>query len=421
MIYLGIDDTDSKTGMCTTYLAAVLAERLARFGMADYPRLIRLNPNIRYKTRGNAGLCLILDAGPEDLDEVERIALDAVKEYARFEDANTNPGVILYTGEITGELSDYALRVVRDVVEIEEAASLAEKYGMRCHRFKNGRGIVGALATISLELYDFTYELLAYRVPENYDKPRWLDRDSVYAMDAATYPDTWDNVDLHNKVIVFSPHTPDPVLYGIRGNSPEVLRRAQAMLKTESVERSLIFKTNQGTDMHLIVADTIAEAKDDRSYVIKGGVESPPVTIEGGHVFFKIGDGEATLDCAAFEPTKNFREIVRKLVPGDEVRVFGSVKESTVNLEKLEIVQLSSWKRLVSPVCQSCGRRMESAGVEQGYRCKRCKTRAPSKVEEVLCRDIEPGLYEVPPSARRHLAKQIIRIEKPWCPMHPSR
>ena len=54
MIYLGIDDTDSKLGMCTTYLAAVLAERLSGFGLADYPRLIRLNPNIRYKTRGNA-------------------------------------------------------------------------------------------------------------------------------------------------------------------------------------------------------------------------------------------------------------------------------------------------------------------------------------------------------------------------------
>jgi tRNA(Ile2)-agmatinylcytidine synthase len=36
-------------------------------------------------------------------------------------------------------------------------------------------------------------------------------------------------------------------------------------------------------------------------------------------------------------------------------------------------------------------------------------------------RILEPGLYEVPPSARRHLARQIIRIKEPWCAMHPSR
>ncbi len=199
MIYLGIDDTDSKLGMCTTYLAAVLAERLSGFGLADYPRLIRLNPNIKYKTRGNAALCITLDAGPEAMGEVERIALAAIEEYARFEDENTNPGVIMYAGEITDDLKGYALRVVRDVVEIEEAEALAKKHEMRVHKFKNGRGIVGALASIGLELYDFTYELLAYRMPENYEKPRWLDKESVYAMDAATYPDTWDNVDLANQ------------------------------------------------------------------------------------------------------------------------------------------------------------------------------------------------------------------------------
>ncbi|OPY26996.1 MAG: tRNA(Ile2) 2-agmatinylcytidine synthetase TiaS [Methanocella sp. PtaU1.Bin125] len=420
MIYLGIDDTDSKLGMCTTYLAAVLAERLSGFGLTDYPRLIRLNPNIKYKTRGNAALCLTLDAGPEAMDEAERIALEAVGEFARFEDENTNPGVVLYSGEITADLKEYALRVVRDVVEIEEAETLARRHGMRVHRFKNGRGIVGALAAIGLELYDFTYELLAYRMPGNYEKPRQLDRDSVYAMDAATYPDTWDNVDLANRVIVFSPHTPDPVLYGIRGNSPEVLRRAQAMLKTEPVERSIIFRTNQGTDMHLLCG-SIAEARDDRSYVLKGTVTEAAHAIEGGHLFFAIGDGGATIKCAAFEPTKGFRNVVKSLIPGDEVRVFGSVKDRTVNLEKLEVIRLAEDVRKVTPICPSCGRHMESAGAGQGYRCRRCKTKAPAMAVERHERTVEKGLYEVPPSARRHLARQIIRIRQPWCAVHPSR
>lgn len=419
MIFLGIDDTDSKSGMCTTYLAAILADRLSGYGLADYPRLIRLNPNIKYKTRGNAALCLTLDAGPEALGGVERIALETLQQYARFEDENTNPGLVLYAGEITPELKEYALRVARDVVEIAEAEALAGKHGMRVHMFKNGRGIVGALAAISLDLYDFTYELIAYRMPENYSKPRWLDRASVYAMDAATYPDTWDNVDLANKVIVFSPHTPDPVLYGIRGNSPQVVKKAAGMLVTEAVERSIIFMTNQGTDMHLLCGK-IEDVQDDRSYVLRGRVVKPPVVIEGGHVFFEIVDDGAGIKCAAFEPTKNFRSIVRQLIPGDEVRVFGSVKEGTVNLEKLEIMELAEDLRKASPVC-TCGRRMESAGAGQGYRCRRCKTKAPEQVEEKVPRTLEPGLYEVPPSARRHLAKQIIRIKEPWCHAHPSR
>lgn len=420
MICVGVDDTDSKVGMCTTYLTAILVDRLMIFGVMGYPRLIRLNPNIKYKTRGNAALCIRLRAGPESLDTVERIVIDAVREYARMDDPNTNPGVVIHSGEIPDEVRRYALRTVKDVIEIEEAVSLARKYGMRVHQFKNGRGVIGALAAIGLDLYDHTYELLTYRMPENYSKPRWLNRDTVYAMDAATYPDTWDNVDLHNNVIVFAPHTPDPVLYGIRGNSPEVLLKAQSMLETEPVERQMIFETNQGTDMHLIEAK-VSEVRNDRSYILRGFVSAVPYTIEGGHVFFEIEELGSKIKCAAFEPTKNFRDLVRKLIPGDEVRVYGSVKNDTVNLEKLEVIALAEYYRRVTPVCTICGKKMESAGASQGYRCRTCRIKAQSPVYEKVGRDLDTGLYEVPPSARRHLAKQIIRIKDPWCKLHPSR
>lgn len=418
MLYVGIDDTDSRLGMCTTYLAAVLAERLNMFGLKGYPRLIRLNPNIKYKTRGNAALCLTLNEGP--IDEVEKMAVEAVEEYARFDDENTNPGVVIYQGEVPDEVKDFALRVVRDVVEIDEAARLAEKHGMRVHRYKNGRGIIGALASIGLELYDYTYELLAYRMPESYGRPRYINKASVYAMDAATYPDTWDNVDLHNDVIVFSPHTPDPVLYGIRGRDPEVLLKAQKMLESEPVERSQVFITNQGTDMHLIPSG-IAGARNDRSYILRGFVSAEPYVIEGGHVFFEIEQAGSAIKCAAFEPTKNFRDIAKKLIKGDEVRVYGSVKSDTLNLEKLEVVRLAAHFKKTPPKCPSCGRSMESAGKDKGYRCRNCGARHASPFYKKIERDLEPGLYEVPPSARRHLAKQIIRIKEPWCKLHPSR
>ena len=157
-------------------------------------------------------------------------------------------------------------------------------------------------------------------------------------MDAASYPDTWDNVDLANKVIVFSPHTPDPVLYGIRGNSPDVLRRAQAMLKTEPVERSIIFRPNQGTDMHLLCG-TIADAQDDRSYVLKGTVTEVAHAIAAGDVFFSIGDNGAVIKCATFEPTKGFRSIVASSLATRSGS--SAVLKIAPYLEKLEIIRLA--------------------------------------------------------------------------------
>lgn len=50
--WIGIDDTDSSEGMCTTYIAILLREALREVGEPiGFPRLIRLNPTIPYKTR----------------------------------------------------------------------------------------------------------------------------------------------------------------------------------------------------------------------------------------------------------------------------------------------------------------------------------------------------------------------------------
>jgi tRNA(Ile2) C34 agmatinyltransferase TiaS len=48
-----------RQGMCTTYLGAVLARRLIREHMrVREARLVRLNPNVTWKTRGNAAIML---------------------------------------------------------------------------------------------------------------------------------------------------------------------------------------------------------------------------------------------------------------------------------------------------------------------------------------------------------------------------
>jgi len=62
---------------------------------------------------------------------------------------------------------------------------------------------------------------------------------------------------------------------------------------------------------------------------------------------------------------------------------------------------------------------MESAGRGQGYRCRRCKTQATGPVSQISPCRLEPGYYEVPPCARRHLSKPLVRMDGEK--VHPSR
>ena len=132
-----------------------------------------------------------------------------------------------------------------------------------------------------------------------------------------------------------------------------------------------------------------------------------------------LQNGEGSLKCAAFEPTKNFRSVIKKLISGDEVEVFGAIRDGTLNLEKINILELAEQSTPEAPFCPKCSRRMESAGRGQGYRCRRCKTKAEGREKRPMIRDLETGYYEVPPCARRHLAKPLVRMvgEK----SHPSR
>ena len=74
-----------------------------------------------------------------------------------------------------------------------------------------------------------------------------------------------------------------------------------------------------------------------------------------------------------------------------------------------------------NPICPECGKHMKSSGKGQGFRCKKCGTDSPSKVRFEGDRDLDPGLYEVPPCARRHLAKPLVREERRDMRLNPAR
>ena len=92
---IGIDDTDSLIGMCTTYIAKELCKKLEVVG---FPRLIRLNPNIPYKTRGNGAIALNVKTN-NDKEKIKKIVLDTIEKYDVFEDEKTNPGVVFLEKE----------------------------------------------------------------------------------------------------------------------------------------------------------------------------------------------------------------------------------------------------------------------------------------------------------------------------------
>ena len=63
---IGLDDTDAPGGLCTTWLGAVLARRLEAAGVpVRERRLVRLNPNAPFRTRGNAAIALHAEGDPE--------------------------------------------------------------------------------------------------------------------------------------------------------------------------------------------------------------------------------------------------------------------------------------------------------------------------------------------------------------------
>ncbi len=414
-MFIGIDDTDSERGLCTTYLSAVLMERLQPLGnIVGLPKLIRLNPCARYKTRGNAAIAMELTS--DRPEEVKHVALETVQELSDFSGMNTNPGLVI-ASQITPQMTAFYQRAVTEILEIRDAKELLDEGGIWHRGFKKGRGLIGALAAIGAVLPDFTYELIAYRERARWGTPRCIDESSVWRADALTYSRTWDTVDHHNKGIVFAPHSGDPVLFGIRGSDPQAILEAFQTIKSEPIERSVLYLTNQGTDAH-IREGVVAGVRESESYRLHGFVAKPPEAIAGGHLFFPLQDGSASINCAAFEPTKNFRLIVKQLISDDELEVYGSVQDGTLNLEKINILHLADRVETVAPICPQCQRNMESAGKGQGYRCRRCKTHAEGRVRQLIPRDLETGYYEVPPCARRHLSKPLVRMrcgEKTHC------
>jgi len=420
-LHIGFDDTDSPRGGCTTYIAALIIEGLHKLGVSflDYPGLVRLNPNVPWKTRGNGALCLRVMCEEHLQDELKECVIQTVEEEADLTYEGTDPGIVFLPGEVPGEIEDFAKRAITGLVEKDEALHLVKKHGAEAFGFKKGRGIIGGLAAIGEQLKgDHTYELIAYRTPENRGTPRRIETSSVIEMDRKLGRLVFSNVDYETGRILITPHGPDPVLYGIRGETAEAVRHGHELVVSEEpIERWVIFRTNQGTDAHIRRAVSISEVKPYNPVRVSGEVSGTPRIIKGGHVIFKIKDETGQIDCAAYEPTGSLRKAARNLIIGDLIEIYGGVRPPsprnplTINVEKIRVLKLAPLRVFQNPLCPVCGKRTKSMGRGKGFECKRCgfHGRNLKKIVVEKARQLKLGLYITSPRSQRHLTKPLSR------------
>jgi tRNA(Ile2)-agmatinylcytidine synthase len=423
---IGVDDTDSQFGRCTTHLGFQMVRALRKKGclFGTYPRLVRLNPNIPFKTRGNAAVCIEFECG--DPDVAFEVAQSLLLKNADVENG-ANSGLVFldrppaplfrktYSEALSGLLNHR--KVLRNLIQER----------VKYSTLGNGMGVVGAAASIGFAPSDdHTYELIAYRSPRMCGRPRVVDASSVKSMERATFPHTFNSFDHQTDRVLITPHGPDPVFLGIRADSPEVALRAFRMVEyDERLAGHLIYLSNQCTDAHLSARLSVPP----KAYYCgwAEGTVQAVATGEGGHLYLDLDVGAGqTLGCAVYEPAHDLRNMAGAIAVGDRIRAFGGIRRPssrhppTLNVEKVEVLSLAPSFRLVSPTCKLCGRRMKSEGAGKGFECRVCGRRSRARSKSIVRseRRLVPGIYLPSPGSQRHLTKQLIRYGNELSTVH---
>ncbi len=371
VLAIGLDSFDTAFTGCTTHLASLVAIELARQGysLVDYPWLVRLNPTVPWKTRGNAAVAILVavDTRAEAEKAVREAVLPLAKAYGAqpkatlaalyVEDAEPSLGGWLEARNPCLERLYH--RAVHTLAPLEQAMECIRSSGEMLASIGLGRrGTVGAAAALGMEpRSDYTFELLAYRRPSRWLEPRRIDPGSVVEYDYRYRPLTFSNYDYEKDIPLIAPHGHDPVLYGVRGEEPQVLLRALEEIEAgEEPSHWMLYRSNQATNAHLRPL-TASRARPYTNPVLVVRLEEEPRRLPGGHVVARASDHTGTVTLAAYRETGALREALLSLKPGDLVAAAGGVKprrgQPTLNLEAL--VPLRSG-RPPRPCCPSwCG------------------------------------------------------------------
>lgn len=418
ILHVGFDDTDSRNGMCTTFLAYKIVEHLRRekVKFLDYPYLIRFNPNIPWKTRGNGAVALKIQTKTPHL--IKKSIINFVKRYSAIQDG-ANPGLVFYENDkIPKEFSDFGKMALCTLVNRSKAKEFAIQNNIETFHLGNGQGLVGAIGAIGYSFRDYTFELISYRHKSNFGKKRLIFKDSVKKMQEMTFPKTFNNYDTSKNRTLIAPHGPDPVFFGVRGEDVQTVVRGASLVKSpEKFSGYMVFRSNQGTGDHLQNELDVNNLKPFSSGYVIGHVDETPKIMVGGHVIFSILKSGKKIRCAVYKPT-GLAGITSSLIKGDLIKIGGGIRKASkahdriLNVEFIDVIKLEKNSVLVNPYCDKCMKHMKSRGKGQGYKCEKCGQISQNKILKKIPRKIKDQLYLPVPSAHRHLTRPLQRISR---------
>ena len=424
-VHVGLDDTDTDLEGCTTYLTFRILSRILsevpEVFFLDYPLLIRLNPVIPFKTRGNAATSFSLRIPESNLDTIRKLVTTEFLNYLEvIKGGGVEPGLAFLHGKVPDELSKLYKKALTDYVHRDYVTKLINKFSEFIEvPLGYSRGLIGALAAIgaSTTLTECTYEILVYRTRDNYSRERCVDEGSIKVMDKIFRNQTFLNYDYENNKPLIMPSGRNPVLLGIRGEDPETLVRALKTLNLcEGFEGWLIYKTNQALNAHH-VEKHIEEFRPYQTGCVTGRVAENPSIRLGGDVLLKLSslENEHSLWVVFFSET-GLGKIARYLMKGDVIRVCGGGKwwedlGLVIHGDLLEVIELVN-EILKNPLCPRCSHRMKSAGKGKGWKCPACGYRASNLDKErvKISRRVAIGTYRPVDSAVKHLIMPQSRI-----------
>ena len=390
MGWLGLDDTDSLNGGCTTEVLFQLLEDLPDTVSYRNTRLVRLWPFAKQRTRGNAAVAveLITKSEVELLTHLDRwwenhiASLKGVlgtSDHSERTQYPADPGMVWISESMSDEM--FYKSAVSSEIELQDLPEVTRYWG--------GNGRIGATAAILWPANQYTYEAIAWRTNEAEGR-RQLDEEALTEVEDLKDTFLCRNPKLGTSLL--APRGNSPVLFGIRSWTKEGAQQALDILEqaedTEPTKGSLVFQTNQATGDHL-------------ERPIEAIVRSKSI-LKKGHVVLETTEGT----WIAFRQSGHIALLSQWVIKGDMIIGNGlKDEENVLHLELLKVKKtIREQKR---PLCIRCNKSMKSMGKNQGLRCKKCNLTTNRGWIEVERIPPFKDWVQPPASSRRHLSKPL--------------
>ncbi len=320
-----------------------------------------------------------------------------------------NPGIAVmeYDFEKISKLYRLYIKAVTDVLTIDIVERVCSKLNVKTI---GGKGKIGAVAALGYAPdIDSTFELLVYGDPKVKQRLE-IDFDYIMKIEAMYRPYTFSNIDIKRRHVLISPTGPDPVIIGVRGDSPiHIISLTCKILNllNISIEGWLLYRTNQCTEIH------ISKSKNSRTF----NPHRSTVTVLK---CTRTSDRHLACSTDTWFNVFSYRHLgditsrLEKCI-GNIVEIWGGlrIKDEKYYMYIEGFRPIS--RRLVktrNPTCPKCGHTLKSRGRGKGFQCPKCGTILQDVHKIIVQEDHNCNFnYTLPDlSEFRHLMKPIERI-----------